>query len=101
MAPSRFHSPPTGAATAKSGFGNHNSLKLTLAGDPAGTVRKWTSTTEENPQTEWDQFFIHIMFVYTHLYIYIHTHVRMYMCMYVYVYVCNAMQCSVVQCNVM
>ena len=25
----------------------------------AGTVRKWTSTTEENPQTDWDQLLIH------------------------------------------
>ena len=33
----------------------------------AGTVRKWTSTTEEHPRTDWDQLFIHNNYIYIYI----------------------------------
>ena len=55
----------------------------------AGTVRKWTSTTEENPRTDWDQFFIHNIYVYVHMYICKYVYMYTCICISVYMYICT------------
>ena len=64
MAPSRFHSPPHPVLPQpKAALGITSRWSWPLLVTLAGTVRKRTSTTEENLQTDWDQLFIHNTYI--------------------------------------